>query len=130
MRGDHVLEGPDLSLGVKLSAIPDGDMLKGHVDDEAVVLVRRGDELFAVGAKCTHYGGPLAEGVVIGETIRCPWHHACFNLRSGEVLRAPARDPALPLARRGQRRDCLCAGKDRARASGRRSVRLNCLNPS
>ena len=87
------LEGPDLSLGVKLSAIADGDILKGHVDDQAVVLVRRGEELFAVGAKCTHYGGPLAEGVIAGETIRCPWHHACFNLRSGEVLRAPARDP-------------------------------------
>ena len=87
------MKDPIFSLGVKLSAIPDGDMLKGHVDDEAVVLVRRGDELFAVGAKCTHYGGPLAEGVVIGDTIRCPWHHACFNLRSGEVLRAPARDP-------------------------------------
>jgi len=94
MSADHVqLEGPDLSLGVKLSAIPDGDMLKGHVDDQAVVLVRRGDELFAVGAKCPHYGGPLAEGLVVGETIRCPWHHACFSLRSGEVLRAPARDP-------------------------------------
>ena len=64
MSADHVqLEGPDLSLGVKLSAIPDGAMLKGHVDDQAVVLVRRGDELFAVGAKCPHYGGPLAEGV-------------------------------------------------------------------
>ena len=94
MSADHVrLEGPDLSLGVEFSAIPDGDMLKAHVGDQAVVLVRRGDELFAVGAKCTHYGGPLAEGVVVGETIRCPWHHACFSLRSGEVLRAPARDP-------------------------------------
>ena len=87
------LQGPDLSIGVKLSAIADGAMLTGHVDDQAVVLVRRGDELFAVGAKCTHYGGPLGEGVVVDETIRCPWHHACFSLRSGEVLRAPARDP-------------------------------------
>jgi NADPH-dependent 2,4-dienoyl-CoA reductase/sulfur reductase-like enzyme/nitrite reductase/ring-hydroxylating ferredoxin subunit len=94
MSADHVqLEGPDLSLGVKLSAIPDGDMLNGYVGDQPVVLVRRGEEVFAVGAKCTHYGGPLAEGVIVGETIRCPWHHACFNLRSGEVLRAPARDP-------------------------------------
>ena len=87
------LEGPDFSVGVRLSSVPDGAMLKGHVDDQAVVLVRRGDELFAVGSKCPHYGGPLAEGVIVGETIRCPWHHACFNLRSGEVLRAPARDP-------------------------------------
>ena len=94
MSADHVqLEGPDLSVGVKLSAIADGAMLTGHVGDQAVVLARRGDELFAVGAKCPHYGGPLGEGVIVGETIRCPWHHACFSLRSGEVLRAPARDP-------------------------------------
>jgi len=94
MSADHVqLEGPDLSLGVKLSAVPDGAMLGGHVDGQAVLLARRGDELFAVGSKCPHYGGPLAEGLLVGETVRCPWHHACFSLRSGEVLRAPARDP-------------------------------------
>jgi NADPH-dependent 2,4-dienoyl-CoA reductase/sulfur reductase-like enzyme/nitrite reductase/ring-hydroxylating ferredoxin subunit len=94
MTANHVqLEGSDFSRGVKLSAIADGAMLTGYVDDQAVVLVRRGDELFAVGAKCPHYGGPLGEGLIVGETIRCPWHHACFNLRSGEVLRAPARDP-------------------------------------
>lgn len=94
MSADPVqLEGPNLSLGVALSAIPDGTMLRGYVDGQAVIVVRRGKELFAVGAKCTHYGGPLAEGVIVGETIRCPWHHACFDLRSGEGLRAPARDP-------------------------------------
>ena len=91
------VEGPDLSLGVKLSAIADGAMLTGHIDDQAVVLVRRGDELFAVGAKCTHYGGPLGEGVVVGETIRCPWHHACFRLaqrRSRCGRRRATRCPA------------------------------------
>lgn len=94
MSADHVqLEGPDFSRGVKVSAIPDGGMLGGHVDGQPVLLARRGDELFAVGSKCPHYGGPLAEGILVGETVRCPWHHACFSLRSGEVLRAPALDP-------------------------------------
>jgi NADPH-dependent 2,4-dienoyl-CoA reductase/sulfur reductase-like enzyme/nitrite reductase/ring-hydroxylating ferredoxin subunit len=96
MGADHdPLEGPDFSLGVKLSALGDGAMLTGHADDQAVVLVRRGDELFAVGAKCPHYGGPIGEGLVVDDTIRCPWHHACFNLRNGAVVRAPALD-ALP----------------------------------
>jgi NADPH-dependent 2,4-dienoyl-CoA reductase/sulfur reductase-like enzyme/nitrite reductase/ring-hydroxylating ferredoxin subunit len=93
--GNVQLEGPDLSLGVKLSALADGAMLSGHVDDQAVLLIRRGDELFAVGSKCPHYGGPLDEGLVVNDTIRCPWHHACFSLRTGAVLRAPALD-ALP----------------------------------
>jgi len=86
-------EGPDFRRGVELASIADGAMLSGHVDDQPALLVRRGEALFAIGAKCTHYGGPLGDGIVIGETIRCPWHHACFDLKSGEALRAPARDP-------------------------------------
>jgi NADPH-dependent 2,4-dienoyl-CoA reductase/sulfur reductase-like enzyme/nitrite reductase/ring-hydroxylating ferredoxin subunit len=83
----------DLSKGVPAASLDDGAILLGHVGDKDVVLVRAGDELFAVGANCTHYRGPLAEGLVVGDTIRCPWHHACFNLRTGEALRAPALDP-------------------------------------
>lgn len=97
--------GPDLTAGVSLADFGDQQLLHGHVGDEEVVLVRTGDEITAVGAHCTHYGGPLAEGLVVGETIHCPWHHACFSLRNGEALGAPAFDP-LPcwqVEREGER---------------------------
>ena len=85
--------GPDLAVGVDLSEIANGAMLQGHVGDDAVLLARQGDEFFAIGATCTHYGGPLAEGLMVGDTVHCPWHHACFSLRTGEALHAPALNP-------------------------------------
>lgn len=85
--------GPDFAAGVEISLIPDGGMLLGHALGEPVLLVRQADEIFAIGAICTHYGAPLADGLLVGETIRCPWHHACFKLRTGEAVRAPALDP-------------------------------------
>ncbi len=87
------LVGPDLAAGVALAGLRDSQPLLGHLDGEPVVLVRRGDEVFATGATCTHYGGPLADGLVVGETLNCPWHHACFSLRTGEAVGAPALDP-------------------------------------
>src|SRR6476659_6728770 len=81
--------GPDLTQGVALSDFA-GATLLGHVGDEEVLLVRSGAEIFAIDAYCSHYHGPLAEGLVDGESIRCPWHHACFDLRTGEAARAPA----------------------------------------
>jgi len=97
------LPGPDFVAGVALSTVADGVPLLGHAHGEPVILVRRGDDLFAVGAFCTHYGGPLAEGLLVDETIRCPWHHACFSLRTGEALRAPALNPIA--CRRVEQRD-------------------------
>ncbi|HUH93892.1 MAG TPA: FAD-dependent oxidoreductase [Casimicrobiaceae bacterium] len=85
--------GPDLTQGIALDSVSDGKMLRGHVGEDAVLLARRGAELFAIGATCTHYGGPLAEGLMVGATVRCPWHHACFSLNTGEALRAPALSP-------------------------------------
>ncbi len=86
------LAGPDLCKGVPASTLSEGVPLLGHAQGEPTILVRRGEALFALGAVCTHYGGPLAEGLVEGDAVRCPWHHACFSLRTGEALRAPALD--------------------------------------
>jgi NADPH-dependent 2,4-dienoyl-CoA reductase/sulfur reductase-like enzyme/nitrite reductase/ring-hydroxylating ferredoxin subunit len=82
--------GPDLKKGISAGQVPDGGSLAGQVDGEAVLLARRGSEWFAIGATCSHYSGPLAEGIIVGETVRCPWHHACFSLRTGEPIRPPA----------------------------------------
>src|SRR5579863_62562 len=85
--------GPDLAAGIAETDVTDGGMLLGHVGEEKVLLARVGHDLFAIGATCTHYGGPLAEGLLVGETVRCPWHHACFSLRTGRPVRAPALHP-------------------------------------
>lgn len=82
--------GPDLTYGLALSELADGAKLVGHVGEDEVLLVRRGAEVFAVGAHCTHYHGPLVDGLVVDGTVRCPWHHACFDLKTGEALHAPA----------------------------------------
>src|SRR5687768_6785232 len=87
------LSGPDLARGIPLSEIADGGMLAGHAQGKPVLVARRGSEIFAIGAVCTHYSAPLADGLVVGDTVRCPWHHACFSLRTGEALRAPALNP-------------------------------------
>src|SRR6266516_4042668 len=87
------LAGPDFEKGFNIDDVADAKMLLGHAFGEAVLLARRGDELFAIGATCTHYGGPLAEGLIVGDTVRCPWHHACFSLRTGEAVAAPAFNP-------------------------------------
>src|SRR5437899_853544 len=84
---------PDLTLGVAVDSLSSGESLLGRVGDDDVLLARAGERFFAVGAHCTHYHGPLAEGLVVGETVRCPLHHACFSLETGEALRAPALDP-------------------------------------
>ena len=85
--------GPDLTKGIAASALPTGAMLLGHVGDDAVLVARQGEEIFAIGAICTHYNGPLADGLLVADTVRCPLHHACFSFRTGEALRAPALNP-------------------------------------
>ena len=75
-------EGPDFEKGYETGSMRDGEMLLGHAFGEPVLVARRGNDLFAIGATCTHYGGPLAEGLMVDCTVHCPWHHARFDLRT------------------------------------------------
>lgn len=98
--------GPDLGAdGVALAKIHDGGTLVGHFGGEGVLLVRKGEAVYAIGAKCTHYGGPLGDGAFDGECVRCPWHHAGFRPETGEAVHAPAIDPVatFEVERRGDR---------------------------
>ena len=113
--------GPDLTEGVAAKDIPDGGMIGGHVGDDAVLIARRGDEFFAIGATCSHYNGPLAEGLVVGDTVRCPWHHAHFCLRSGEAIAAPAFNPVS--CWRIERRDGKVIVRERIDAAERVKAR-------
>ncbi|MEO5579324.1 MAG: FAD-dependent oxidoreductase [Gemmatimonadaceae bacterium] len=84
------LSGPDLTKGVPSTDVREGALLLGHADGEPVLLSRSAGEIVAIGGTCTHYGAPLCEGLIVGDTLRCPWHHAAFSLRTGKSLRPPA----------------------------------------
>ena len=67
--GPAELSGPDLAEGVAPADVADGGKLVGHAGGEPILLVRRGREVFAVGAHCTHYNGPLVDGLVVDDTV-------------------------------------------------------------
>ena len=99
------LEGPDFEKGCDIDEVQGGGMLLGHAFGEAILVARQGSQLFAIGAACTHYGGPLAKGLMVDCTVRCPWHHARFDLRTGEAIGAPALSdtPCWNIDKRGRR---------------------------
>jgi nitrite reductase/ring-hydroxylating ferredoxin subunit len=92
MSDEQKPEAPDLAQGVLAGDIGEGQMLAGRVGDEAVLIARAGGALYAISSECTHYHGPLADGLIVGDTVRCPWHHACFSLKTGKALASPAID--------------------------------------
>src|SRR5437773_10963077 len=102
---------PDLVRGVPLDTLGDGAMVGGHVGEEAVLLASRGDKFFAIGATCSHYGGPLAEGLTVGDTVRCLCHHACFSQRTGEAIGAPPLNPMS--CRRGEKHNDTVVVRDK-----------------
>ncbi|WP_213949517.1 FAD-dependent oxidoreductase [Luteibacter sp. dw_328] len=85
--------GPDFSQGVYASTLPEDGVFAGHVNGEAIIVARTNDGIVALGGACSHYSGPLHEGLRVGDTISCPWHHACFDLKTGRALKAPALAP-------------------------------------
>jgi NADPH-dependent 2,4-dienoyl-CoA reductase/sulfur reductase-like enzyme/nitrite reductase/ring-hydroxylating ferredoxin subunit len=76
----------------RMRDLPDGTLRAGKVGDQDILVARVGEEIFAVDALCPHYHAALADGLLVGDTVRCPLHHACFSLRTGAALRAPALD--------------------------------------
>ena len=113
--------GPDLTLGIELSQFT-GETLLGHVGEEDVLLVHSGSDIFAIDAHCSHYHGPLAEGLVVGESVRCPWHHACFDLRTGKqrALRLLIRSRSGRSSRTATASSCGKSVRSRSRAAKRR----------
>ena len=99
------LEGHDFEKGYETKKVGEGEMLLGHAFGEPVLVAKRGDDLFAIGATCTHYGGPLAEGLMVDCTVHCPWHHARFDLRTGQAIAAPALNnvACYKIDKRGER---------------------------
>lgn len=106
------ITGPDLEKAFPIGDLGEGKPLLGHVGDQPVIVVRQGAAIFATGASCTHYGAPLAEGAVHAGTVRCPWHHACFDLRTGDAIGGPAINalPCFDVVREG---DLVRIGKQR-----------------
>src|SRR3546814_16811224 len=93
MSCDASKSSTDLACGIALDHLPDGSMIVGRVGNEAVLLARRGDAVFAIGATCKHYGAPLGEGLLFGDSVRCPWLHANFFIRPGVVGSAACLGP-------------------------------------
>src|SRR5258706_9002843 len=116
---------PDLTRGVTLAAFKDGRLV-GHGGEEEILLVSAGQEILAIDARCSHYSGPLAEGLIVDGTIRCPWHHACFDLRSGASLRPPALNALSCWA--VERKDGLIVVRER-RAQPKQARRVSTTEP-
>ena len=72
--------------------LQDGDLRQVKAGDTELVLVRARGHVHAYPAHCPHAGGPLAEGLLNGDRLMCPWHHACFSAHTGDLLEPPAQD--------------------------------------
>src|SRR5215813_14103748 len=74
------------------SELGDGQVMLAKIQNERVVVARCSDGMVAFSDHCTHKGGPLSDGALVGCTIQCPWHGSQFDIRSGRVVAGPARE--------------------------------------
>ena len=84
---------PDAVKVATKKEIAPGQAITVTVNNKQVAVFNVAGKFFAIGGECTHAGGPLSEGEVVGNTVRCPWHGALFDLTNGDALEAPAFDP-------------------------------------
>lgn len=80
---------------IEATRLVDGEPLRAMAGSTPVFILKRGTQICALHATCTHAGGPLDEGAIDGDTVTCPWHGSIFNVCSGSVLRGPASEPAM-----------------------------------
>ena len=79
----------------KASDLHEGQMQLVSVGDTEILLSKVNGKFYAIGAHCSHYGAPLDQGVLSGERVICPWHNACFHIKTGKHLEPPGLD-SLP----------------------------------
>jgi nitrite reductase/ring-hydroxylating ferredoxin subunit/uncharacterized membrane protein len=88
-----VFEEQPRTVMVPAATLPEGEARGFDTDGLRVAVVRRGQQVHAMVARCTHRGGPLDEGRVVGDCLECPWHGSRFALEDGSVVRGPAVAP-------------------------------------
>lgn len=94
MAGPQNVTGPDLEAeGIPIADLPEDEPVAAQLDGAPVVVIRTATGIHALGAKCTHYGSLLSDGTCAGGLLRCPSHHAAFDVETGAAVRAPAMNP-------------------------------------
>lgn len=81
----------------RLEDLPDGELGRGEITEDGtkipLVLLRRGPQVQALDGTCAHWGGPLADGKLVGNCVQCPWHGSQFDMRDGSVQQGPSAYP-------------------------------------
>jgi uncharacterized membrane protein/nitrite reductase/ring-hydroxylating ferredoxin subunit len=74
------------------SELGDGQMMLARIGDERIAVGRCSEGIFAFSDRCTHKGGPLSDGALVGCTVQCPWHGSQFDIKTGRVVAGPAEE--------------------------------------